>query len=70
VFNLAFRWKVTFIVSAGLNVMLFYARVFRQLLETPPGSPPPLAARMAGGISLFAWVGVMSAGRLLTFFRP
>ena len=69
-FNLAFRWKVTFITIAGLNVMVFYARVFRRLLELPPDTPPPLAARIAGGVSLLAWIGVMSAGRLLTFFRP
>jgi hypothetical protein len=25
---------------------------------------------MAGAVSLLAWIGVMSAGRLLTFFRP
>ena len=69
-FNRAFYWKVTFIVIAGLNVMVFYAGVFRRLLETPPDTPPPLAARVAGAVSLLAWIGVMSAGRLLTFFRP
>jgi len=69
-FNLAFRWKVTFFVVAGVNVMFFYARTFRRLLEIEPGAPPPLAARIAGGVSLCAWIGVMSAGRLLTFFRP
>jgi len=25
---------------------------------------------VAGAVSLCAWIGVMSAGRLLTFFRP
>ena len=69
-FNKAFYWKVTFITIAGINVMIFYARTFRRLLETPPGSPPPPGARLAGGVSLLAWIGVMSAGRLLTFFRP
>ncbi len=69
-FNKAFYWKVTFITIAGVNVMIFYARTFRRLLETPPGITPPLAARLAGGVSLLAWIGVMSAGRLLTFFRP
>lgn len=69
-FNLAFRWKLAFIVLAGVNVMVFYAGVFRRLLESEPGGAPPLAARIAGGVSLFAWIGVMSAGRLLTFFRP
>ena len=69
-FNKAFYWKVTFLTIAGLNVMIFYARTFRRLLDTPPDMTPPLAARLAGGVSLLAWIGVMSAGRLLTFFRP
>jgi hypothetical protein len=69
-FNLAFRWKVTFLAIAGLNVLLFYARTFRRLLDTPPGAAPPLGARLAGAVSLVAWIGVMSAGRLLTFYRP
>jgi len=69
-FNLAFRWKVTFLAIAGLNVMIFYARTFRRLLDVEPGTPPPIAARVAGAVSLLAWIGVMSAGRLLTFYRP
>jgi hypothetical protein len=69
-FNAAFRWKVTFIVVAGLNVLAFYAGIFRRLRTLGPEATPPLAARIAGGVSLGAWIGVMSAGRLLTFFRP
>ena len=69
-FNDAFRWKVVFLMAAGVNVLVFYGGVFRQLRTLGPGAPPPLAARVAGGISLCAWIGVMSAGRLLTFFRP
>lgn len=70
-FNAAFRWKVIFITIAGLNVMFFYTRVFRRL-ETfsAENVAPPLPARLVGGVSLAAWIGVMSAGRLLTFFRP
>jgi hypothetical protein len=69
-FNLAFRWKVALLTVAGLNVAFFYARVFRVVRRAGPDAPPPLAARIAGGVSLCAWIGVMSAGRLLTFFRP
>ena len=69
-FNLAFRWKVTFFLIAGLNVLVFYTATFKRLLTLDPSDAPPLAARLAGGVSLCAWIGVMAAGRLLTFFRP
>ena len=69
-FNRAFYWKVTFIVIAGINVGIFYMGAFKPLLASKADSPPPLAARVAGAVSLCAWIGVMSAGRLLTFFRP
>jgi predicted benzoate:H+ symporter BenE len=69
-FNAAFRWKVTLLLIAGLNVLVFYLGVFKRLRWLEPNTPPPLAARLAGGVSLCVWVGVMAAGRLLTFFRP
>jgi hypothetical protein len=55
---------------AGLNVLFFYSRVFKGLQRLSPDSPPPFGARVAGAVSLAMWIGVMSAGRLLTFFRP
>ena len=69
-FNLAFRVKVTCMFIAGLNVLFFYTRVFRRLEALAPDGRPPLAARVVGAVSLTMWIGVMSAGRLLTFFRP
>ena len=69
-FNIAFRSKVTFMAVAGLNVVFFYTRVFKRLETLAPDAPPPLGARVAGAVSLTMWIGVMSAGRLLTFFRP
>ena len=70
IFNMAFRVKVTLIIVAGLNVLFFYSRVFRRLERLPADAAPPPGARLAGLVSLSAWIGVMSAGRLLTFFRP
>jgi hypothetical protein len=68
-FNLAFRFKVFFFTIAGLNVLAFYTVTFRRLIEQDPASPPTVGARVAGGVSICAWIGVMAAGRLLTFFR-
>jgi hypothetical protein len=69
-FNAAFRWKVVFILAAGVNVLFFYTRVFQRLEAMSVNTAPPLAARIVGGVSLGAWVGVMTAGRLITFYRP
>ena len=69
-YNDAFRVKVSLLVIAGLNILFFYSRVFRHIGTLAPGEHAPLSARIVGGVSLAAWVGVMSAGRLLTFFRP
>ncbi len=69
-FNAAFRVKMALILMAGFNVLFFYGRVFRRLEALEPGDQLPLAARVTGGVSLCAWIGVMCAGRLLTFFRP
>lgn len=69
-FNAAFRWKVVFILIAGLNVLFFYTTVVRRIEAESGNGGPRFAARLAGGVSLAAWVGVMSAGRLITFFRP
>ena len=55
---------------AGPERRVFLRRVFKRLQRVGADASPPLAARVAGGVSLAAWIGVMSAGRLLTFFRP
>jgi hypothetical protein len=70
IFNAAFRAKMALILVAGVNILFFYGRVFRRLKSLRPEEQPPLAARVVGGVSFFAWIGVMTAGRLLTFFRP
>jgi hypothetical protein len=70
IFNAAFRVKMALVLIAGFNVLFFYGRVFRRLHALSPGDQPPLAARIVGGVSLACWIGVMTAGRLLTFFRP
>ena len=68
-YNAAFQIKVALFLLAGVNVVLFYAGTFTALRTLGPDDPPPLRARLAGAVSLGAWIGVMAAGRLLTFFR-
>ncbi|MEI9814539.1 MAG: DUF6644 family protein [Acidobacteriota bacterium] len=70
IYNPAFRWKVIFLVCAGLNILVFYSSQFKRVRRLGSGDPIPLGARMVGFASLSLWVGVITAGRLLTFFRP
>jgi hypothetical protein len=68
--NRAFHFKLVFLTLAGLNVLLFYSTMFRRLKQLGPHDEAPLPARLMAGLSLACWIGVICAGRLLTFYRP
>jgi hypothetical protein len=69
-YNLAFQMKVLFMAAAGLNILLFYTRAARVTFAVGAGEAVPLGGRIAGVVSLIAWIGVMYWGRMITFFRP
>jgi len=70
IYNLAFRWKVVFLIVAGLNILVFYSAFFRRIRTLGSGASIPVGARLVGAVSLSMWIGVITAGRLLTFYRP
>jgi hypothetical protein len=70
IYNPAFRWKVIFLTCAGLNIAVFYTSQFRKVRTLGPGEEIPRVARLVGFASLSLWMGVITAGRLLTFYRP
>ena len=69
-FNPSFHLKVLSISLAGVNVLLFYTTMFKKVRFLGPGENAPMPARIIGGVSLFLWLGVITFGRLLTFFKP
>jgi len=69
-FNPTFQLKMLSMTLAGVNVMLFYTTMFRTVRTLGPDEPAPFPARIMGGVSLACWMGVITFGRLLTFFRP
>ncbi len=69
-YNSAFHWKLVFMSLAALNVAAFYTTAFKQLRTLPPQAPAPPLARVLTAVSLACWIGVLSCGRLLTFYRP
>src|SRR5262245_7490863 len=70
VYNPSFHFKVLFIIIAGLNASAFYLTSYAR--ATAPGAPSqaPRLAKVIGLISIAMWLGVIIAGRLLTFYRP
>lgn len=65
--NLFFRLKVILLVAAGLNIFLFHTRIHRSVEAWEDARRPPRAARIAGMVSLVAWVGVVFSGRLVAY---
>ncbi len=70
IYNPAFQMKMLFMGTAGLNVAVFYLATYRRVAATAPADEAPFRARIAGGVSLLCWVGVIFCGRFLTFYRP
>lgn len=68
--NPAFQLKFTCILIAGINMIVFYRVSAPAVLEVGAEERVPTYARIFAVISLAAWIGVITFGRLLTFFRP
>ena len=69
-YNSAFHWKVAFFGVALVNLLYFYRIAYPDLRNLEAEEQAPLHARVSVSVSLIALIGVMSAGRLLTFYRP
>jgi hypothetical protein len=59
--------KVTFLIIAGLNAMIFETTFGRRAAAIPVGEDTPTSLKIIAGVSLVAWFGVLWAGRMLPF---
>jgi Family of unknown function (DUF6644) len=66
-YNVAFIAKMSFIVIAGVNVLVFYGTVYKAAERLGPGDDAPFMAKATAVVSLIAWFGVMYFGRMLPF---
>jgi hypothetical protein len=66
--NIAFEWKMVFILVAGLNALVFLVSgLQRQCEALGPNDDAPLGAKAVAAVSMLMWVGVMFWGRMLPF---
>lgn len=54
-------------VLAGINMLVFHAATQRSVKQWDEDAFPPLGAKVAGGLSILCWLGVIAAGRWIGF---
>jgi hypothetical protein len=65
--NIFFRVKMVMIALAGINVWIFHSNVYRRVEAWDRDSAPPIAARLAGALSLVLWVCIIFSGRMIAY---
>lgn len=70
IYNPAVQTKFLFIAVAGVNMLLFYRFSYRHIQTEHATSAGLATARIFALVSLICWLGVITSGRLITFFRP
>jgi hypothetical protein len=65
--NIFFRMKMLFLLLAGVNVLIFHLTVYRDVDAWDHAPVTPLRARIAGGLSLALWFGLIAAGRAIGY---
>lgn len=65
--NIPFRLKFVIMVLAGINMLVFHAATQRSVAHWDEHPSPPLGAKVAGGLSILCWLGVIAAGRWIGF---
>jgi hypothetical protein len=63
-----FEAKMCMLILAAVNMIIFHIGSFRSVAKWDQvGARPPLAAQLAGGISLCIWVIIVALGRWIGF---
>jgi hypothetical protein len=61
--NYGFQVKFVLMAIAGINVLVFHFLTYRGVAKWDHGVPVPLAAKLAGLVSLGCWVAIVFYGR-------
>jgi uncharacterized protein DUF6644 len=67
-FDNVFFWvKTMMILLAGVNALAFHWNTYRSVAAWDSDAVMPFGARLAGGVSLVLWAGVVVCGRLIAY---
>jgi hypothetical protein len=67
--NSAFRIKMAMLALAGLNALIFHVTVYRRVGSWDEAAVTPVGAKLAGGLSIVLWFGIVAAGRWIAFLE-
>ncbi|HEX4025376.1 MAG TPA: DUF6644 family protein [Steroidobacteraceae bacterium] len=65
--NFQFRMKMLLLALAGINMLVFHLFTGRHAARWSQDHPIPWQARLAAGISLTLWIGIVAFGRWIGF---
>jgi len=65
--NIYFFAKMGALLLAALNAFIYHAHIERRIALWDRSPGPPLAARLAGIISILLWTTVIMAGRMMAY---
>jgi|SRR5271169_1334673 len=65
--NPAFRVKMLLLLLVGLHALIFHWTVYRDVATWDDSAVLPAGAKVAGGVSILLWVGIVTAGRFIGF---
>jgi hypothetical protein len=66
-YNTQYQLKFLCMFLAFANMMIFHFGVYRRVTNWDHKLPPPLPARIAGGVSISLWIAVIFFGRWVGF---
>jgi hypothetical protein len=62
--------KMTLLVLVGVHALVFHRRVYGRLQDIDRAPRIPGIAKLAAGLSLVLWVGLVCAGRWIAYYEP
>ncbi len=65
--NIFFRIKVAMLLLAGVTAWVFHSTVYRRVADWDLDPVTPKWARVAAGLSLALWAGIVVAGRMIAY---
>jgi len=66
--NHAFQMKFLLMALAGINMLVFQLIIYRGVAAWDRDAAVPLAGKLAGGISLAAWLAIVAYGRWTAYY--